>query len=466
VRRSSFSVFLFIIIALFFLVPDALSEEARLVDLGPVHPILTPSEFRLFVEDVSDATYRVWHSQSPPKVIVDVGARPLAPKEIAIRDPAVERVRIAEGPLGARIVIDLGYALPRPIVEKEANGLLVVVPKLFQIVEEITIARGIVYGSVRAGEVHGPLSVKYLKVDPTRPGVSVRPMLSGDAFGRASLRDVVARSGAIAGLNGGFFHWSGRPLGLLIRDGELVSESIYDRTAFGIDGNGLPFIERLGTRLWIETPYGNLIVDGINRPRSSGEIVVYTADFGRLPQGAGDWLLIEDGRVSTRRAQEAPAEGFAINFDLGDPRLERLRPGDRLAFRYAVEPVVPGGVQFAIGGGPQIVRDGKVAITGVEERFQADVLIGRAPRSALGVTRDGQLLLVVVDGRSNGRSVGATLGELAELMIRLGAESAMNLDGGGSSTLVLNGIVLNQPSGGEERLIASAILVFLTDDAS
>ena len=95
------------------------------------------------------------------------------------------------------------------------------------------------------------------------------------------------------------------------------------------------------------------------------------------------------------------------------------------------------GVQQIIGGGPRLVRDGEVHITGEAERFQRDVLEGRAPRTALGFTADHKLLLVTVNGRQPGVSVGMTLTELAELMLELGAVNAMNLDGGGSTTMVI-----------------------------
>ena len=73
----------------------------------------------------------------------------------------------------------------------------------------------------------------------------------------------------------------------------------------------------------------------------------------------------------------------------------------------------------------------------MEERFQNDILNSRAPRTALGIRADGSLLLVTVNGRNPGISVGMTLEELAELMIELGAVDAMNLDGGGSTTMVI-----------------------------
>ena len=118
------------------------------------------------------------------------------------------------------------------------------------------------------------------------------------------------------------------------------------------------------------------------------------------------------------------------------------------------------GVVHAIGGGPRLLRNGEIDVTGQEERFQADITQGRAPRTALGVTASGELLLVTVNGRQSNISIGMTLEELAELMRQLGAVDAMNLDGGGSSTMVVRGIVLNAPSDGTPRPVSNALLVW------
>jgi exopolysaccharide biosynthesis protein len=117
-----------------------------------------------------------------------------------------------------------------------------------------------------------------------------------------------------------------------------------------------------------------------------------------------------------------------------------------------------GDVLHALSGGPRLVKDGKVCVTAAEEKFRNDVAVGRAPRTAIGITGNRELLLLAVDGRRPSHSIGLTLPELAQWMIDLGATEAMNLDGGGSTTLVINGKV-EIPSTGTERRVSNALAV-------
>ena len=116
-------------------------------------------------------------------------------------------------------------------------------------------------------------------------------------------------------------------------------------------------------------------------------------------------------------------------------------------------------VPDAIGGGPVLVRDG-LPVFRANEAFTTSQIAPRAPRTAVGQLADGRVLLVAVDGRQTGYSVGMTTFEMAQTMIRLGAVRAMALDGGGSTTLAFDGTVLNQPSDGRERPIATALMLF------
>ena len=117
--------------------------------------------------------------------------------------------------------------------------------------------------------------------------------------------------------------------------------------------------------------------------------------------------------------------------------------------------LVDAGVWNTLSFGPALVADGAV-LDGIDDvevdtNFGNHSIQGDQPRTAIGVVDDNHLLVVVVDGRSTGYSAGATMTELATLMKGLGAVTAYNIDGGGSSTLYFDGEVRNRPSNGGER---------------
>ena len=155
-----------------------------------------------------------------------------------------------------------------------------------------------------------------------------------------------------------------------------------------------------------------------------------------VPIPLGGAVLVGVGSAAAVLAAEAPV-GQAIT--------------SRLIFKPEWPDVVS-----AIGGGPQIVRNG-AAVFRAGETFTPIQLGARAPRTGLGQLADGRIILVAVDGRQPGYSVGMTNFELAQAMVRLGAVTAMALDGGGSTTMAFNGTLLNRPSG-PERSISTALL--------
>ena len=119
------------------------------------------------------------------------------------------------------------------------------------------------------------------------------------------------------------------------------------------------------------------------------------------------------------------------------------------------EQLVADGVWNTLSFGPAVLQDGNI-VDGIEDvevdtNFGNHSIQGEQPRTAIGVDDDGNLIIVVVDGRDTGYSRGATMTELAQIMIDQGAVTAYNLDGGGSSTLYFDGEVVNRPSNGGER---------------
>lgn len=121
----------------------------------------------------------------------------------------------------------------------------------------------------------------------------------------------------------------------------------------------------------------------------------------------------------------------------------------------SADALLAAGVWNTLSFGPAIVENGQ-AVAGVED-VEIDTNVGNhsiqgdQPRTAVGVIDDNHLVFVVVDGRQSGYSEGVTLPELADIMTSLGATTAYNLDGGGSSTMYFNGRVVNSPSNGGER---------------
>jgi len=118
-------------------------------------------------------------------------------------------------------------------------------------------------------------------------------------------------------------------------------------------------------------------------------------------------------------------------------------------------------IEDAVAGVPQLIKNCKIDITWEQEKTTKAFVETRHPRTAVAKLKDGKFLMITVDGRSES-SGGIGLQDLAEYLLSLGATDAMNLDGGGSTTMFLDGKVVNHPSDKEgERKVGDAILVNL-----
>lgn len=340
--------------------------------------------------------------------------------------------------------------------------------------EEIKVDAEVIWG-LRYQEIEqltwwGPRVISILELDLERTGLSVEPVLAGGKIaGLADLNEMVTTSGALAGINGGYYHYSGRPLGLLMINGTIISEPIKARTAIGITGNNQILIDRVKWQGMIEDPTGKelLVISGVNRNPRQDETVIFNKYYGKtLPaMGAGTVQVTvlnqQIYRITTEAAgqENIPENGYII-IASGHPRkkLAEWAIGDQISYRDQYTPDWGGrGVVSAVGAGPRLIKDQRIAITSVEEGFQADIAFGLAPRSALGVTANNRLLLFTVDGRQPELSIGISLQELAEYMLNFGVVDGVNLDGGGSARMVVRGFTMNKPSA--KRVISNGLLI-------
>ncbi len=328
----------------------------------------------------------------------------------------------------------------------------------------------------------GPWRINVLEVDPKR--IEVRVAHAYDAaIGLETTAALALRRGALAAINGGYFRMTGLlagdSQGALLIEGRLLSEPDRGRAAVGFyDRAGVvrTVFGRLGFRGEVRLAKGEAIpLDGLNRNRESSEIVLYTPEFHRttLTSSEGAEVVIENGRIAEIRqgagSSVIPSNGMVLS--IGSERaqdvLPRLRHGETVSVETDLIPLLPDPegewrkTEYIVSGGPLLLWKGRRLEEPEKESVSRVFFLARHPRTAVGVRADGTLLFVTVDGRQPGESIGMSIPELTDLMLELGSLSAVNLDGGGSTTMVIDGRIVNSPSGSKgPRRNADAILIF------
>ncbi len=334
----------------------------------------------------------------------------------------------------------------------------------------------------------GRQAVHLLEVRAGTPEISLESSLAGDRITRLetvssqALRRSSEGHRAVAAINGDV--WSGfdsptqfAPNGLHIQAGELVTAAPTARPTFGIDASGRPLVGSVLVSASLTWPDGTIRpIDRVNQRRTSQGFVLYTPRFGPLtPKDVGGTDIVLAG-VALPLAPTGvhPAVVLEVRPALGGipiapdtvvlngpagASLDALRPGDPLPLSLSITPGWES-VREAIGGRERIVRDGAASIS--PHPAKADEL---HPRTALGITAAGDVVMATVDGRESGYSTGVDLAELAQLMLSRGVVQALNMDGGGSTTMAVRlpgdveVSVVNRPSDGRERALANSLVV-------
>jgi exopolysaccharide biosynthesis protein len=322
-----------------------------------------------------------------------------------------------------------------------------------------------------------PVRAYVLWIDPSQ-GASLAMALAHNQLGELERTSDMAKDhGALVAVNGDLGSTiSGRPVHPFALGGDLVQTSPVLGAMFSMSRDGSMRIghptEQSLSITEVDTGETWPIASWNHGGPTSGELTAHTAIGGAL----------EAPRAFTCSARLLPS-GPSTSTDVGSTRTysidqsgcfsSRLQPGEGVVVSAApttdeatfIRSLSAGesvridwslgsaGVTDAIGGSTVLMQDGHIVLgtcTGA--------ICSRNPRTAIGLTADGRIVLVVVDGRQSS-SVGMSLAELANFFQRLGVESAMNLDGGGSSAMVIRGRVVNHPSDGFERSVTNALLV-------
>jgi len=282
------------------------------------------------------------------------------------------------------------------------------------------------------------------------------------------------RENALVVINGGFFGQAGEHLSTFVEDGVIRATGVYPtRPMLVVTEAGQVDIGRYSVDTALIAGSIRIPVAAKNYPYENGRVFVYNHRYPieELPQHGMYYYLLEDGKLryysaSTSGLWLAP-EVLLIACDIL-PEVNPLRQiPDGAAVQLETRITNAAGqtvlAHSAIGGAPMLVENGAIEISVAADRVRADIARSERSRTAVALSRSGQLLLAVVKEMESAGYGGVTLTALAQLLIDEGAYTAMNLDGGGSSAIVVAGQLLNL-SEAQERPVTNVVV--LTEAAS
>ena len=387
-------------------------------------------------------------------------------------DPITRRARRSARIVRAAVVCTTLIALVASFVSPE--------PALASRTRSRQVAPGVVHRVIRSNhprrvvhvvvaDMSGPLSLKVGLATGTLPGVE--PVAS-----------MARRHRAVAAINGDYFRPSGRPVAAFATGGRLIQTPLAwgANIAFGRGGMSA-FIghQDVKVRLLAVGAEISRRVARVNlgRPHKK-QVRMYTRQGGRLarpPRNACSARLVRRSaftvhpdssevsatyrvaKVACRRSRMALKRGTVVaarRWGPGADYVRDLRSQGRQQLRWSL-----GWPRVAetLGGNPVLVKDGAVAWNNLKGVHSP--LFKPNPRTGVGLRKDGKIMFVTVDGRRPRYSRGISMIGFAKLMRSLGAEWALNLDGGGSTTMVVRGKVTNRPSDGRPRAVGSSLMI-------
>ena len=293
----------------------------------------------------------------------------------------------------------------------------------------------------------GPVRINIVEINrKINPNIDFSPELASSTLARkATVRTIAQKNNSIIAVNGTFFKPStGVPLGTLMINKKLVTGPVFNRVALGINKDSFK-MARLELDAKLSSGLNSITLDNINQPRMSvAHTIIYNRDWGQYsppPPKYGVILTVSGNKITkiSYGSTEIPEEGYVISGPKS--KLEPFFNATSVQMDIKTKPDW-NDIDHIISGGPYLVKNGNPYVDINDQKLNA--ISGKNPRTAIGYTKDQDLILVTIDGRET-ESVGMNIYELAKYMKSIGCENAMNLDGGGSSVMYVKGKVVNNP---------------------
>lgn len=316
----------------------------------------------------------------------------------------------------------------------------------------LTLRPGVEHLSFR-----GPLTINVVDVN-MNSDVKVRPYLASDQFNSLkATRDQAREAGALVAVNANYFKKDGTPLGAIKIDGEWVSGDLFNRVAMGLTKDGTVKFARVNLHGILSTSNPDVPtawINNMNTPRRTGvKAVLYTRRWGDYVSLPYDGVVVGiDNRGEVvdvhSRSMRIPYGGYVLT-DRKESDFRHLKRGDLVSVDWRTNPSDWQDVVHVISGGPTLIKNGNLYVDLKDERFRSSWTSSKiTQRTACGYTSDRHLILATVEGTHN-------MWDLAKFMQSLGCVDAMNLDGGGSTTMVVAGQTVTRNTGGQRKVAAT-----------
>lgn len=342
--------------------------------------------------------------------------------------------------------------------------------------KEEYLASGVHRAHIERFTSEGWQNLNVLTIDTTNQMNEIKAIFNTEGVShRSNVRDMVNVTGAIAGVNGDYFNYQPHPstLGMIVNDGKLISSAQEGKNKLPVFYQSSAGDSQLGyidqsVDILNQLTGAKYHVSGFNKAYGGYKYLsLLTRDWGKKSFGAKaanmTEVLVENGVVADIRTNgepfDIPEDGYVLSQN--NSPLASLTLGTPLELQVTSN-VDYKALKFAMGGGSIILKNGVAMQTNIINK-------GRHPRTGIGVTQDGsKIVIITVDGR-NGYA-GLTQKEFGEIFKSFGCYNAMNLDGGGSTTMVKKtkamdkAEIINKPSGGTPRAVVSGVGVFSSDN--
>ncbi len=434
--------------------------------INSIRASTSPARVRFVLDSSAPITYSVEKNGNVLTVkMPESSARKM---EASLKDPLIKSAAVTpDGKDASTLTIKLARDAQYKVYKMIGPHRLVIdIFKISIVRNTKNLAPGVSYTYMQ-DEMNGRQIRAYLLSVAPDSGFELRPFSAAGAYnGRGSLARQAAVSGIRAAVNASYFDSDGWVVGSLKDRGMIFAAEPSPHSAYVDNGTTRMIVKDVAYYGKVTLQSGKILtIKGMNRARIAEDLVLFNEHYGPRTKTNphGREIKIKNGKII------ANATGGNMSIEPGTvvlsghganaAALATARVGDQAVIQQSLGVPEADAAKIVVGAGPMLVENGQAHVRSREEHIAGDIANGRAPRTGIGIKKDGTVLVLVVDGRSS-VSAGMTLQEFAQYFLRLGAVSALNFDGGGSSEMVIDKQIVNRPSDGKERPVSIGLGLF------